>query len=76
MAGKRKRSIRTEAFITIDGMETNIDTLSPQKKNEIGGLLKAAWLNALYAGKAAFYPEGQEKTGTPGSDCLQTLPQK
>jgi len=57
MAANQKVSIRTEAFVTIDGVEVNINALSQQKKDEIGAGLKMAWLNALFTGQAAFHAE-------------------
>lgn len=57
MGEKQKESIRVEAFVTINGTETDMDILPPEKRREIGAALKAAWLNALFAGRAAFHSE-------------------
>lgn len=59
MAENQKVPIRTESFVTIDGVEVNINTLSQQKKDEIGAGLKMAWLNALFTGQATFNVEEQ-----------------
>lgn len=49
-----KQPIRVEAFVTVNGQKVNIDTLSQEKRSEIGAVLKVTYLNALFRGKAVF----------------------
>lgn len=58
MAKRQREPIRVESFVTIDGKEVNIDTLSPEKRSEIGATLKVTYLNAMFRGKAVFRIDG------------------
>jgi len=58
MGKKEREPIQVEAFVTINGTETNMDTLPQERRREVGAALKAAWLNALFDGKASFRTEG------------------
>lgn len=63
MAKRQREPIRVEAFVTINGQEVNIDTLSKEKRSEIGAALKVTYLNALFRGKAVFHiGENEEKS--------------
>ncbi|WP_312637337.1 hypothetical protein [Oscillibacter sp.] len=55
MARRQREPIRVEAFVTVNEQKVNIDTLSKEKRCEIGAVLKVTYLNALFRGKAVFH---------------------
>lgn len=58
--GKRIREpIRVEAFVTVDGREVNVDTLTPEQKVRFATALKKTYLNELFRGQAVFYEKEQ-----------------
>ena len=57
---KRVREpIRVEAFVTVDGQEANVDTLTPEQKVRFATTLKKTYLNELFRGQAVFYEKEQ-----------------
>lgn len=62
MAKRNREPIRVRAFVTINGEEVDIDTLSPEMRNEIGARLKVQWLNAAFRGQAVFKIEDKPNT--------------
>ncbi len=61
MVKRQREPIRVEAFVTVNGQDVNIDTLSKEKRSEIGAVLKVTYLNALFRGKAVFHIEEYPK---------------
>ena len=58
--GKRVREpIRVEAFVTVDGREVNVDTLTPEQKVKFATALKKTYLNELFRGQAVFCEKEQ-----------------
>ena len=57
MARRKQEPIRVEAFVKINGGEVNLDTLPPEKRNEIGAKLKVTWMNAMFRGQAEFHAD-------------------
>lgn len=49
-----KLKIRTRAFVHKGGELVDVDTLSPEDRQEVGTQIALGWFNALYAGKAEF----------------------
>lgn len=85
MAKRNQEPIRTEAFVTVDGQEVNIDSLPKEKRDAVGAALKAAYLNAMLRGQALFYvrkmPEGvadsnaaEKNSAAPVSDGEKQKP--
>ena len=59
--GKRvQEPIRVEAFVTVDGREVNVDTLTPEQKVRFATALKKTYLNELFRGQAVFYERGEQ----------------
>lgn len=57
MAGRRQREpLRVEAYITVGGKLTNVDTLTENQRERLGTWLKATYLNELFSGQAQFTP--------------------
>ena len=54
MAKRNQEPIRVRAFVTIDGQEVDVDTLSPEMRQEVATALKVKYLNALFRGTAVF----------------------
>lgn len=55
MAKRIREPIRVEAFVTVDGQEVNVDTLTPEQKVRFATALKKTYLNELFRGQAVFY---------------------
>ena len=62
MARKQDRQIEVRAFVTIDGKPVDVDTLGPEMRQEVATQLKLKWMNAMFYGKAVFYPQGARDT--------------
>jgi len=54
LAKRNNEPIRVRAFVTIDGQEVDVDTLSPEMRQEVATQLKLKYLNALFRGTAVF----------------------
>lgn len=55
-----KQEIKTRAWVKIDGRDVDVDTLSPELRQELGTRLALTYFNTLYAGRAVFSPAGEE----------------
>lgn len=51
---KKREPIRVEAYVTVDGKEVNVDTLSPEQKRKLSTWIKLTVCNELYRGRAVF----------------------
>ena len=51
---KKREPIRVEAYVTVDGKEVNVDTLSPEQKRKLATWIKLTVCNELYRGRAVF----------------------
>lgn len=54
MAKRNREPIKVRAWVTVNGEEVDIDTLSPEMRNQVGAQLKVTWLNAMFRGQAVF----------------------
>lgn len=54
MAKRNKEPIRVRAFVTINGEEVDVDTLSPEMRKEVGTQLMLRYMNTMFRGKAVF----------------------
>ena len=54
MAKRNQAPIQTEAFVTMDGQELNIDTLPKEQRDAVGTALRVTYLNAMLRGQAVF----------------------
>lgn len=55
-----KQEIRTRAWVKIGDESVDVDTLSPEMRQELGTRLALTYFNTLYAGRAVFSPAGEE----------------
>ena len=65
--GKAKEPIQVKAFVTVDGVRTDVDTLNEEQKRKLATWLKKTYLNELFRGVAVFYETESEKS--EGTDC-------
>ena len=56
MAKRQREPIRVEAYVTVGGVERNVDTLTEEQRRYLGTCLKTRYLNNLFAGRAVFSP--------------------
>lgn len=59
MAKRSREPIRVEAYVTVNGVETNVDDLTPQQRGELATWLKLTYLGELWRGKAEIYVKGE-----------------
>lgn len=55
MAGRKREPIRVEAYVTVNGIETNVDDLTPEQRERLGTWLRVTYLNELFRGQAEFF---------------------
>lgn len=63
MAKRAREPIRVEAYVTVNGVETNVDDLTPEQRHKLSIWLKTTYLNALWRGKAVFFEQVTKETG-------------
>lgn len=54
MAKRIREPIRVEAYVTVNGEEVNVDTLTQEQKQQLATWLKKTYLNELFRGQAVF----------------------
>ena len=64
MAKRQREPIKVRAFVTIDGQEVDVDTLSPEMRTEVATRLKLTWMNAMFRGPAVFSRRTETPKGT------------
>lgn len=64
MARKPQEPIRVKAYVTVNGEEVDVDTLSSEMRNELGARLTVQWMNAMFRGKAVFHAGTREEMTT------------
>ncbi len=47
--------IKTRSWVHVGGELVDVDTLSPEMRQELATRLALTWFNTLYAGKAEFH---------------------
>jgi hypothetical protein len=57
MKKRKAEPIRVESYITIGGVDYNLDEMTPEQKNLVGSHLRVKFLNAMFLGKAVFKAE-------------------
>ena len=65
MAKKERPPITVKAFVKVNGVETDVDTLTPEQRKRLATELNVTMMNELYAGVAHFFPAKQ--SGRPGT---------
>lgn len=55
MAKRQREPIIVKAYVkTADGVEVDVDTLTPEQKRAFATQMKITYLNALFRGQAVF----------------------
>lgn len=54
MAKRQQEPIRVRAFVTVGDRQVDVDTLSPEMRQELATQLKLKYMNALFYGQAVF----------------------
>ncbi|MCQ2439452.1 MAG: hypothetical protein MJ074_06795 [Oscillospiraceae bacterium] len=57
MAKRNREPIKVVAYVTINGEEVDVDTLSPEMRQKVATQLKLKWMNAMFRGQAVFWAE-------------------
>lgn len=55
MARRAREPIEVHAYVTVNGQEVDVDTLSPEMRRKLATELKLRYLNTLFRGKAVFW---------------------
>lgn len=70
MAKREREPIRVEAYITVGGVETNVDALTKEQKAKLSGWLRVTYLNELFRGKAVFYTSEEGRADEKNTDTM------
>lgn len=63
MAKRNREPIQVKAFVKVNGVDTDVDELTPEQKRELGTWLKLTCLNELFRGQAVFSVKDGEEPG-------------
>ena len=59
---QKEQKIKVVSYVHVGDQLVRTDDLDPERKRQLATWLKCTYLNALYEGKARFYPaEGRDK---------------
>lgn len=64
MAKRERPPITVKAYVKVNGVETDVDTLNEEQRRRLGTALKVAVLNELFAGQVRFYPAEEDEAHT------------
>lgn len=68
MAKRERPPITVKAYVKVNGVETDVDTLNEEQRRQLGTAIKVTMLNELFAGRVRFYPasedSAQRRTGS------------
>ena len=53
---RKEQKIKTVSYVHVGDQLVCTDDLDPERKRQLATWIKCTYLNALYAGKAKFYP--------------------
>lgn len=56
MAKRERPPITVKAFVKVNGVETDVDTLDEARRGQLATAIQVTVLNAFFAGRANFYP--------------------
>ena len=56
MAKKERPPITVKAYVMVNGVETDVDTLDDERRRQLATAINTTVLNTFFAGKARFYP--------------------
>ena len=62
MARRERPPITVKAYVKVNGVETDVDTLNEEQRRRLGTAIKVTVLNELFAGKVRFYPASEDNT--------------
>ncbi len=69
MAKKERPPITVKAFVKVNGVETDVDTLTPEQKRRLATMINVTLLNVRFAGQAHFYPVEEPKEQSLSQPC-------
>ena len=61
MAKRERPPITVKAYVKVNGVETDEDTLNEEQRRRLATAIKVTMLNELFAGQVRFYPAGEEE---------------
>lgn len=56
MAKRERPPITVKAFVKVNGVETDVDTLDEARRGKLATAIQVTVLNTFFAGRANFYP--------------------
>ena len=69
MAKKERPPITVKAFVKVNGVETDVDTLTPEQRRRLATMINVTLLNVRFAGQAHFYPVEKPKEQSLSQPC-------
>ena len=55
MSKRERPPITVKAYVKVNGVETDVDTLSPEQRRRLATMINVTLLNVRFAGQAHFY---------------------
>ena len=62
MAKKERPPITVKAYVKVNGVETDVDTLLPEQRRRLATMINVTLLNVRFAGQAHFYPVEEKRS--------------
>ena len=59
----------THMSVKVNGVETDVDTLTPEQKRRLATMINVTLLNVRFAGQAHFYPVEEPKEQSLSQPC-------
>ena len=56
MAKRERPPITVKAYVKVNGVETDVDTLDDERRQQLATAINTTVLNTFFAGRANFYP--------------------
>jgi hypothetical protein len=56
MAKRERPPITVKAYVKVNGVETDVDTLDEARRGQLATAIQVTVLNTFFAGRANFYP--------------------
>ena len=60
---RKEQKIKVVSYVHVGDQLVNTEDLDPERKRQLATWIKCTYLNALYEGKAKFYPADQTPSG-------------
>lgn len=63
---RKEQKIKVISYVRVGGQPVRTDDLDPERRRRLATWIKCTYLNALFEGKARFYPAEKGSKKSPG----------